>query len=150
MFPHTTQITWPSRYFITTFTSYRAKQYEFNFELIRSQLGIYMWRQLTLTGIYNGLNSHDTNSGTLSCNFPKPFKFTEHNLIASNIKPSNYPSIHPRFLAWSLLWRTRAVRSVCSHNKRWRLISQGYRFSWNQSMSYQWTSECRNPLIKCW
>jgi hypothetical protein len=97
MFPHTTQIAGPSYYFITTFTSYKAKQYEFNIELSRSQLGIYMWRQLTLKGIYNGLNSHNTNSGTLSCSFPKPFKFTEHNLIASNIKPSNHPSI-PAFL----------------------------------------------------
>jgi hypothetical protein len=107
-----------------------------------SQLRIYMWRQLTLKGIYNGLNSHNTNSGTLSCSVPKPFKFTEHNFIACNIKPST----HPRFPAWSLLWRTRAVRSACSHNKRWRLISLGYLFSWSQSMLYQRTSE----LLKCW
>jgi len=74
MFPHTTQITGPYHYFITTFTSYKAKGYEFNFELSRSQLRIYMWRQLTLKGNYNGLNSHNTDSGTLSCNVPKPFK----------------------------------------------------------------------------
>jgi hypothetical protein len=97
MFPHTTQITGPSRYLITTFTSYKAKQYEFNFELGRSHYRIYMWRQRTLKGIYNGLKSHNMNSGTLSCNVPKPFKSTEHNLIASNIKPSIQPSI-PSFL----------------------------------------------------
>jgi hypothetical protein len=95
MLPHTAEITGSSHYFITTFTSYKAKQYEFDFELSRRQLRIHMWRQLTLKGIYNGLNSHNTNSGTLSCNVLKPFKFTEHNFIACNIKPS----IHPRFPA---------------------------------------------------